>query len=91
MPHFAIVRNGIVTRVERIEAAEMLDGQGNESEALGQAFLNTLYPEISADSFVLTHYPENQPEPYPRGKYACVGDLWDGTEFVTPEPIEETP
>ena len=84
MPHFAIVINGVVTRVERIEAGEMLDAEGNESEILGQGFLHNLYPDISAESFILTHYPVNQPEPYPRAKYACVGDIWDGTEFMAP-------
>jgi hypothetical protein len=89
MPNFAIVKNGIVTRVERIESAEMLDGEGTESEAIGQAFLNGLYPDIPADAFILTHYPSGVADPYPRGKYAGIGDTWDGAIFSA--PIEETP
>ena len=90
MPHFAIVKDGTVTRVERIESAEMTNSEGQEVEGLGQTFLNSLYPDIPSGSFILTHYPVNQPTPYPRGKYACVGDYWDGSEFTKPAlTIEE--
>jgi hypothetical protein len=85
MPHFAHCPENIVRKVERIKAAVMLDPDGNESEPLGQAFLASLYPDTNADDYHLTHYPVGQPDPYPRGKYAGIGDLWTGSEFVSPE------
>jgi len=91
MPHFAYCPENIVRKVERIEAAVMLDEDGQEDEALGQAFLAGLYPGTNADDYHLTHYPVGQPDPYPRGKYAGLGDLWTGTEFVTPQSEEPTP
>jgi hypothetical protein len=84
MPHFAYCPDGIVERVERIEAAVMLDGKGKEKEELGQAFLAELYPGTDPAHYVLTHYPNSQVDPYPRGQYAAVGDLWDGSRFATP-------
>jgi len=84
MPHFAYCPDGIVEKVERIEASVMTDDHGVEQEFLGQAFLASLYPDTVAAHFILTHYPVGQPTPYPRGKYAGIGDLWNGTEFNTP-------
>lgn len=91
MPHFAYCPENIVRKVERIEAAVMLDPDGQEDEALGQAFLAGLYPGTNADDYHLTHYPVDQPDPYPRGKYAGIGDLWTGTEFVSPQTEEVAP
>lgn len=88
MPHFAYVPNGRVERVERVASASCLDGLGEESEAVGQAFLASLYPGTDSAHYVLTHYPSGQSDPYPRGKYAGPGDLWDGTEFTVPPPSE---
>ena len=81
MPYFAHVLDGVVRKVERIDRSVMLDHDGNESEALGQAFLAEIYPDTDSLEYILTHYPVNQPTPYPRGKYAGIGDIWDGTEF----------
>lgn len=86
MPHFAHCPDGIVQKVERIESAVMTDPEGHESEPMGQAFLAGLYPDTVATDYVMTFYPVNQPEPYPRGKYAGIGDIWDGSVFSTPEP-----
>ncbi len=91
MPYFALVNNSVVQRVERVDRSVMLDPDGNESEALGQAFLAGLYPGTDPTEFVLTHYPVGQPTPYPRGKYAGIGDTWTGTEFVSPQTEEPTP
>ncbi len=93
MPHFAFVVDGVVERVERIEASVMTDESGTEVESLGQNFLASLYPDTQPSDFVLTHYPVDQPNPYPRGKYASVGDAYDAEmdEFVAPvaeEPIK---
>lgn len=84
MPHFAHVQEGIVRKVERIEGAVMTDADGVEKESLGQAFLAGLYPDTLPEEYVMTHYPVGQPDPYPRGKYAGIGDLWDGTDFLSP-------
>ena len=91
MPHFAHCPDDIVRKVERIEAAVMLDPDGQEDEALGQAFLAGLYPGTNADEYHMTYYPVGQPTPYPRGKYAGIGDTWTGTEFVSPASEEPTP
>jgi len=82
MPYFAYCPDGIVRKVERVQKAVMLDEDGNESEPLGQAFLAGIYPGTDPADYVLTHYPVGQPTPYPRGKYAGIGDIWDGTEFL---------
>lgn len=85
MPHYAYCPGGIVQRVERIEGAVMLDADGVEDEQLGREFLAGLYPGTSADDYVMTFYPVGQPDPYPRGKYAAQGDLWDGAKFLEVE------
>jgi hypothetical protein len=77
--------------VERIEGAVMTDPDGQEQEALGQAFLASLYPGTDPSEYVMTHYPVGQPDPYPRGKYAGLGDLWDGVEFRSPGPVDGAP
>lgn len=84
MPHFAHIIDGIVDRVERIESVVMQDSEGVEQEALGQAFLASCYPGTDPLDFILTHYPLDQPTPYPRGKYAGQGDFWDGSNFIAP-------
>ncbi len=86
MPYFAHCPGGVVSKVERIDRSVMLDPSGNESEPLGQAFLAGLYPGTDPADYVLTHYPVGQPTPYPRGKYAGIGDLWNGSEFTEPTP-----
>jgi hypothetical protein len=63
MPYFAFVNNSTVQRVERVDRSVMLDPDGNESEALGQAFLASLYPGTDSADYVLTHYPVGQPTP----------------------------
>lgn len=89
MPHFAHCPQGIVRKVERIDADMMLDEHGVERESIGQAYLAGLYPSTDPADYVLTHYPVGQPTPYPRGKYAGIDDIWTGTEFVSPP--EPTP
>lgn len=86
MPYFAYVQNGVVKRVERIEHEPMTDEKGVEHEEIGQVFLASLYPDTISTDFVLTQFPSGQPDPYPRGKYAGIGDLWDGTNFTSPQP-----
>lgn len=82
MPYFAHCPGGTVQRIERIEGFVMTGPDGKESEALGQAFLADIYPGTLAADYVMTHYPVGQPDPYPRGKFAGVGDTWTGSGFV---------
>lgn len=84
MPYYAYAPAGVVRKVERLERSVMLDPSGGESEQLGQQFLAGLYPGTSAADYILTHYPVGQPTPYPRGKYAGIGDIWTGSEFIDP-------
>ena len=95
MPYFAYVQNNSVAKVERIEHEPMTDSAGVEQEALGQEFLAACYPGTNAADYILTYYPSSQPDPFPRGKYAGIGDLWDGTNFTSPvvevEAVVEKP
>lgn len=97
MPYFAYVQNDIVQKVERIEHEPMCDDLGIEQESMGQKFLVSCYPNTVATDYVLTFYTENDPSlDHPRGKYAGIGDMWDGDKFAAPaapEPVEleETP
>jgi len=84
MPYFAHVIEGVVQKVERIEHEPMQDEKGVEKESIGQEFLASLYPGTNPADYILTFYPLGQPDPYPRGKYAGNGDLWDGSKFTSP-------
>ena len=93
MTHFALVTDGIVQRVESVVTAVIEDETGTPQEAIGQEFMATLYPDTAPDQWVRTYYPVGQPDPYPRGKYAGQGDIWDGMEFkspVVPDPMAPT-
>ena len=75
MAHFARIENGIVREVIVI---------GNEqapTEAAGQAFIASIG---LTGEWVQTSYNNNPIEGKSRGKYAGIGDLWDGTTFTTP-------
>ena len=80
MAFFATVHEGIVTTVEVVSDEVATD------EAAGQEFLAALYgtePSIYVETFLTDETP------YPRGKFAGIGDTWDGTDFAYPTPIEE--
>jgi len=78
MAHFALVDNTNVVR-EVIVIAN--DDCGNldfpESEPVGQAFIASLG---LTGEWLQTSYHANF-----RGKYAGIGDTWDGTNFVSQE------
>ena len=77
MAHFAKVENGVVREVIVI---------GNENapdEATGQTFIASIGLE---GEWIQTSYNNNDVEGASRGKYAGIGDLWNGTEFVSPTP-----
>ena len=87
MAHFARIKNGVVVDVHTLVTSVMTDPDGHEVEALGQSFLADLWGGDPAD-YVRTHYPVDQPTPYPRGCYAAVGYAWDGTVFIPPAAPE---
>jgi hypothetical protein len=84
MAHFARIENGIVVDVIVIANDELMDEAGIESEAIGLAFLAETYGE--GLEFVQTSY--NAHSNGFRGQYAGLGDVWDGTNFTTPQPQE---
>ena len=90
MAHFAKVQGGIVVEVHTLVTSVMTDPEGNEVEALGQAFLSDLWGGDPVD-YVRTHYPVDQPTPFPRGCYAGVGYTWDGTVFAPPPELDPIP
>ena len=66
--------SGIVREIVKVDDNDAPD------EATGAAFLAAL----KGGEWVQTFYPVDQPDPYPRGQYAGLGDIWDGEKFTTP-------
>jgi hypothetical protein len=83
MAHFAKVENGVVREVIVI---------GNDdapTEAAGKAFIASVGLAGSSTvgttvEWVQTSYNGNPVEGQDRGKYAGIGDVWDGSQFVSP-------
>ena len=76
MAHFAKIENGVVREI-------IVVGNGDApTEAAGKAFIASIG---LAGDWIQTSYNNNPVEGASRGKYAGIGDLWNGTEFVTPE------
>jgi len=82
MAHFAQIENGIVQQVIVVSNDDAPD------EATGQAFLASIG---LVGEWVQTSYNNNPIEGASRGKYAGVGDTWNGTEFVAPVAPEPEP
>ncbi len=80
MAHFAKIENNTV-----IDVIVVSDNDA-PTEAAGQTFLASLG---LAGEWVQTSYNNNPIEGASRGKYAGIGDIWNGTEFVA--PIVEEP
>ena len=81
MAHFALVNDGnIVQTVIVVSNDDCGGGDFPQSEPVGQAFLASIG---IAGQWLQTSYHANF-----RGKYAGIGDLWDGTNFVSPEEAE---
>ena len=80
MAHFAKIENGVVREVIVV---------GNDdapTEAAGQAFIAS----IGLDGeWIQTSYNGNSIEGQDRGKYAGIGDLWDGETFTSPSTGED--
>lgn len=77
MAHFALVNNNIVEQVIVVANEDCGGGTFPESEPIGQAFIAAL--GIPGE-WLQTSYHANF-----RGKYAGIGDNWNGTNFVSPE------
>ena len=92
MTYFAKVQSGVVVDVHTVATAVITDPDGQQVEALGQAFLSDLWGGQPA-AYIRTHYPVDQPTPYPRACFAGVGYSWDGNVLAPPvvPDIEGTP
>lgn len=78
MAHFAwIDSNNKVYQVSVVDNVNLLDENGNESEAVGIAYLTSVHGE--GKTWVQTSYNGSM-----RGKYAGIGDVWNGSQFVSP-------
>ena len=82
MAHFARIDNNIVKQII------VVSNDDAPTEADGQAFIASLNLN---GVWVQTSYNNNPIEGASRGKFAYIGDTWNGTEFISPlveEPIE---
>jgi hypothetical protein len=75
MAHFAKIENGVVVSVIVVNNEVILDKEGIEQESIGAKFCANLF----GGKWVQTSYNANF-----RGKYAGLGDTWNGKNFVTP-------
>ena len=75
MAHFCKIEDGIVRQVVVINNEVITDEKGKEQESLGAEFC----AELFGGTWIQTSYNAKF-----RGKYAGVGDTWDGTNFVSP-------
>jgi hypothetical protein len=75
MAHFAKIENGVVREVIVVADDDAPD------ETTGKAFIAAIG---LTGEYVMTSYNNNPVEGKSRGKYAGIGDLWDGTTFTTP-------
>jgi len=80
MAHFAKVENGIVREVI------VVSNDNAPDETTGQAFIASIG---LAGEWIQTSYNNNPVKGASRGKYAGIGDLWNGTNFVTPGANDE--
>jgi len=81
MAHFAQINNQqIVEQVIVIANDDCGGGNFPESEPIGQAFIAALG---LTGEWLQTSYHANF-----RGKYAGIGDFWNGTDFVSQGEVE---
>ena len=84
MAHFAwLDANNTVYQVSVVDNVNLLDENGDESEAVGIAYLTQVHG--AGKTFVQTSY--NAATNGFRGKYAGIGDTYDAVNdvFVSPE------
>lgn len=86
MAHFARIEDGIVREVVVVANDVIATSAGNDSETKGRKFLQGLLG--SETEWVQTSYSAAF-----RGKFAGIGDPWDGTNFLSaaPPPVEASP
>jgi len=77
MAHFAQINDGTVSQVIVVNNEVIGNAAGLDGETVGIAFCQSLF---GADTqWAQTSYNANF-----RGKYAGVGDTFDGTNFISP-------
>lgn len=82
MAHFARIENNIVQEVIVVNNEVILDETRNEQESIGIDFCKSLYGPHT--EWVQTSYNGTF-----RGKFAWIGDDWDGENFISPTTTEE--
>jgi hypothetical protein len=83
MAHFAKI-----TDDNKVEQVILVSNDDAPTEVAGQEFLASIG---LVGEWVQTSYNNNPIEGASRGKYAGIGDIWNGAEFVAPvveEPAE---
>jgi hypothetical protein len=75
MAHFAEIKNNIVSQVIVINNEVLLDENGIEQELIGTQFCHNTF----GGEWIQTSYNGNF-----RGKFAGMGDTWDGVNFLQP-------
>ena len=85
MAHFARIIEGTVREIVVVNNDVIATPAGNDSESKGRKFLQGL---LGADTeWVQTSYtgsPVGGPPKTDRGKFAGIGDRWDGSQFIAP-------
>jgi hypothetical protein len=83
MAHFAwLDANSTVYQVSVVDNVNLLDENGDESEAVGIAYLTSVHGE--GRTWKQTSYNANF-----RGKYAGIGDTYDAVNDVFVSPSSE--
>lgn len=82
MAHFARIKDGFVTQVDAVANEAILDENGVEQEALGIALMKSIYGEDT--EWVQTSYNGTF-----RGRFAGGNFIWDGENFISPNPVTE--
>ena len=78
MAHFARIEDGKVTQVIVVNNEVIGNASGLDGEAEGIAFCQSLF---GSD----THWAQTSYSGSFRGKYAGIGDTFDGTNFIAPK------
>lgn len=80
MAHFARIQDGIVREVIVVSNGDA------PTEAAGKTFIAS----IGLDGeWIQTSYNSNPVEGQDRGKFAGIGDVWDGSQFSSPVSGED--
>lgn len=80
MAHFAQIIDG------KVQQVIVVSNDDAPTEAEGKMFIASLGLD---GEWVQTSYNNNPIEGQDRGKYAGIGDVWDGAKFSSPVIVEE--